>query len=118
MTAALWELATPALSTVPALGSSLKLYAYQLFTTYLLPVQIMGFLLTLWFFLTPICYPETSLPESALMILRRNPLFALVRAYRAIFLEGHAPVALPEGRRLPALVPVRQLHDAHPFHRG
>ncbi len=26
-------------------GSSLKLYAYQLFTTYLLPVQVMGFLL-------------------------------------------------------------------------
>ena len=24
--------------------------------------QINGFLLTLWFFLTPICYPETSLP--------------------------------------------------------
>jgi NADH-quinone oxidoreductase subunit J len=30
---------------VPAVGASLKLYAYQLFTTYLLPVQIIGFLL-------------------------------------------------------------------------
>ena len=30
---------------VPALGADLKLYASQLFTTYLLPVQIMGFLL-------------------------------------------------------------------------
>jgi len=29
----------------PALGASLKLYGYQLFTTYLLPVQIVGFLL-------------------------------------------------------------------------
>jgi len=28
----------------PALGASLKLYGYQLFTTYLLPVQIVGFL--------------------------------------------------------------------------
>jgi len=28
-----------------AVGSSLKLYAYQLFTTYLLPVQVIGFLL-------------------------------------------------------------------------
>jgi NADH-quinone oxidoreductase subunit J len=28
-----------------AIGSSLKLYSYQLFTTYLLPVQVMGFLL-------------------------------------------------------------------------
>jgi len=36
---------SPDLSGVPALGASLKLYAYQLFTTYLLPVQILGFLL-------------------------------------------------------------------------
>jgi len=28
-----------------AVGSSLKLYAYQLFTTYLLPVEVIGFLL-------------------------------------------------------------------------
>jgi NADH-quinone oxidoreductase subunit J len=35
----------PAAVDGPALGASLKLYAYQLFTTYLLPVQIMGFLL-------------------------------------------------------------------------
>jgi NADH-quinone oxidoreductase subunit J len=35
----------PVATEAPALGASLKLYAYQLFTTYLLPVQIMGFLL-------------------------------------------------------------------------
>jgi NADH-quinone oxidoreductase subunit J len=39
------QLEAPVASAVPALGSTLKLYAYQLFTTYLLPVQIMGFLL-------------------------------------------------------------------------
>jgi NADH-quinone oxidoreductase subunit J len=39
------QLQAPEASAVPALGASLKLYAYQLFTTYLLPVQIMGFLL-------------------------------------------------------------------------
>jgi len=55
--------------------------------------QVIGFVLTLWFFMTPICYPETSLPASALVILKNNPLYALVRAYRAILLEGHAPVA-------------------------
>lgn len=32
-------------NSAPAVGSSLKGYAYQLFTTYLLPVQIIGFLL-------------------------------------------------------------------------
>lgn len=54
--------------------------------------QIIGFLLTLWFFLTPICYPEASLPAWAVPILSKNPLFVLVRGYREIFLEGHAPV--------------------------
>jgi NADH-quinone oxidoreductase subunit J len=39
------RIAEPNVSAVPAVGASLKLYAYQLFTTYLLPVQILGFLL-------------------------------------------------------------------------
>ncbi|MEI6463228.1 MAG: NADH-quinone oxidoreductase subunit J [Verrucomicrobiota bacterium] len=39
------QLASSDLAKVPAVGASLKLYAYQLFTTYLLPVQILGFLL-------------------------------------------------------------------------
>lgn len=39
------QIESPDLATTPALGASLKLYAYQLFTTYLLPVQILGFLL-------------------------------------------------------------------------
>ena len=38
-------LSAPAPAVNPALGASLKLYGYQLFTTYLLPVQIVGFLL-------------------------------------------------------------------------
>ncbi len=53
--------------------------------------QIIGFALTLWFFLTPICYPESSLPPAARDILSANPLYALVRCYRAIFLEGIPP---------------------------
>ena len=57
--------------------------------------QVIGFLLTLWFFVTPICYPEQSLPHGALWILGKNPMFVLVRAYRAIFLEGHAPEMRP-----------------------
>jgi lipopolysaccharide transport system permease protein len=57
--------------------------------------QIMGFLLTLWFFITPICYPEGSLPANALFILRKNPMYVLVRGYRAILLESHSPELLP-----------------------
>lgn len=53
--------------------------------------QIMGFLLTLWFFVTPICYPESQLPAAAVPILKKNPLFVLVHGYRTVFLEGNAP---------------------------
>jgi lipopolysaccharide transport system permease protein len=57
--------------------------------------QIMGFVLTLWFFITPICYPEANLPPSMLVILKKNPLFVLVRGYRAVLLDGHTPALLP-----------------------
>jgi len=53
--------------------------------------QVIGFVLTLWFFITPICYPEASLPPEAAGILSKNPVFVLVRAYRSMFLEGAAP---------------------------
>jgi lipopolysaccharide transport system permease protein len=56
--------------------------------------QVNGFLLTLWFFLTPICYPETSLSPAALQILSKNPLFVLVRGYRAILLDPNGAPAL------------------------
>lgn len=53
--------------------------------------QIIGFLLTLWFFITPICYPESSLPPESAWLLTKNPVYVLVRGYRNMFLEGLAP---------------------------
>jgi len=53
--------------------------------------QIIGFILTLIFFITPICYPDTQIPAWALPVLGKNPVYALVRGYRAILIEGHAP---------------------------
>jgi len=50
--------------------------------------QMIGFLLTLWFFLTPICY---ELPAGSAAFLAKNPIYVLVRGYRAIFLESQAP---------------------------
>ncbi len=57
--------------------------------------QIIGYLLTLWFFLTPICYPEESLPAAALPYLSLNPFFWLVRGFRDVLLAGHSPEPLP-----------------------
>jgi len=53
--------------------------------------QVIGFLLTIWFFVTPICYPEGSLPKGAAALLSKNPLYVLVHGYRAILLENRAP---------------------------
>jgi lipopolysaccharide transport system permease protein len=53
--------------------------------------QIMGFVLTLWFFLTPICYPENKLPQAAAGLLTKNPIFTLVHGYRSILLYNQAP---------------------------
>lgn len=53
--------------------------------------HMMSFLLTVWMFITPIFYPETSLPVSLIPILAKNPLFQLVRMYRQVLLEGQWP---------------------------
>jgi lipopolysaccharide transport system permease protein len=53
--------------------------------------QIMGFVLTLWFFLTPICYPENKFQGAQAEILTKNPIYTLVHGYRNIFLHNQAP---------------------------
>lgn len=54
--------------------------------------QVIGFVLTLWFFLTPICYEESKVvPEWIARVLAFNPVLVLVRGYRAILLENHSP---------------------------
>jgi lipopolysaccharide transport system permease protein len=58
--------------------------------------QIMALVLTLWFFVTPICYPEsTRLSPAISAVMRQNPLYILVRLYREIFLEARAPELYP-----------------------
>ncbi|MEO8099314.1 MAG: ABC transporter permease [Acidobacteriota bacterium] len=55
--------------------------------------QVIGFILTLWFFLTPICYEESAeIPAWAAGVLAFNPILVLVRGYRSILLENHSPV--------------------------
>ena len=39
----------------------------------------------------PICYPEQQMPPEAMAILSRNPVFVMVRLYRAVLLEGQSP---------------------------
>ena len=53
--------------------------------------QINGFLLTIWFFLTPICYSEAAMPPEAKWLLTKNPVYVLVEGYRSIFLRDLPP---------------------------
>ncbi len=59
--------------------------------------QVIGFLLTLGFFLTPICYPEASLPEAAMGLMQFNPIYILVNGYRMMLLESQAPLTVQVG---------------------
>jgi len=47
--------------------------------------------LQLWFFCTPIFYPETIIPKRFLAFMEINPLFHLVKIYRSLLLQGSLP---------------------------
>lgn len=53
--------------------------------------QINGFLLTLLFFLTPICYSEDLLPLGIRAILQKSPLYKLVALYRYVLVDIRSP---------------------------
>ena len=44
--------------------------------------NLIGFILLIWFYLTPIVYPITIFPEQYRFLLRMNPLTPLVETYR------------------------------------
>jgi lipopolysaccharide transport system permease protein len=52
--------------------------------------QIIGYFLTVIFFVTPICYEEKVLLARAPW-MSKSPIFILVHGYRAIFLDGTPP---------------------------
>jgi len=53
--------------------------------------QIVGVVLTIWVFLTPIFYPPTLIPERLRILLVANPMFALIESYRCLILKGQLP---------------------------
>ncbi|HEY9421581.1 MAG TPA: ABC transporter permease [Thermoanaerobaculia bacterium] len=66
--------------------------------------QVLGMVLTGWFYLTPIVYPAVLVPERFQAWIGLNPLTALVGLYRQAFLGGEA--ALVPGTGFLALVAV------------
>ena len=54
-------------------------------------VEMYQVLLTAWYFLTPIIYPLSALPESARWLMNLNPAYHLVEAFRAPVYAGAGP---------------------------
>jgi ABC-type polysaccharide/polyol phosphate export permease len=53
--------------------------------------QLLGMVLTLWLFLTPVFYPPSLVPPSMQWILFMNPMMWVVESYRSIILRGAMP---------------------------
>lgn len=53
--------------------------------------QVLGNVLTLTFFLTPILYPASLIPDRFRVLFYVNPLAPLFEAYRNVLFEGKAP---------------------------
>jgi lipopolysaccharide transport system permease protein len=53
--------------------------------------QILGHFMTFWFFLSPILYPTSQVPEQFRFILSLNPLTPFVVAYQDVFLYNQLP---------------------------
>jgi lipopolysaccharide transport system permease protein len=67
--------------------------------------QLLGMILNIWFYLTPIVYPLALVPERFRGWLELNPLTSLVELYRQAFLGGEAVVA-PGAARLAVVAAV------------
>ncbi len=56
--------------------------------------QATGMVLNLIFFITPIVYPASSIPERFRSFFSFNPFFSIVEMYRNVLVRGEAPDAI------------------------
>lgn len=87
----------PLLATIPVvaiaclLAMGLGLFLATINVFYRDVEQTTNLVLQFWFWVTPIVYPTSALPQFMERILAWNPLWPLVRAMQAIFLENRMP---------------------------
>lgn len=53
--------------------------------------HILGIIAMAWMYATPICYPESYVPEKYLSLYRLNPVTPMVNAYRDVLYYGQTP---------------------------
>lgn len=86
---AYWLLPAVILQSGLTLGLGLTLAAVHVF--FRDTAQLVSIVLSGWFYLTPIVYPLSMVPEAWRRWLELNPLVALVGLYRAALLGGPMP---------------------------
>jgi lipopolysaccharide transport system permease protein len=91
--AAAWVLPLTALTLVLGLGVGLLLGILNVFLRDI--GQVVPVLLQLGFWLTPIVYLPSTLPEAIQGVMAFNPLAVLVKGYQDGLLFGHTPQAEP-----------------------
>lgn len=57
--------------------------------------HILNIVLTLLFYMSPIFYDSSAVPEHFMLVYRLNPVVHLLDAYRAILIHGHFPAFAP-----------------------
>ena len=87
-----WALFLPVLILVQFVFMTGLALALASLNVYLKDIeQVMGNLLTLAFFLTPILYPASFVPERLKILLYMNPLAPLFEGYRNVLFYGSPP---------------------------
>ncbi|MFZ6773956.1 ABC transporter permease [Undibacterium sp. SXout7W] len=56
--------------------------------------QFAGIVIQFWFWLTPIVYPASILPDSVRQLLVYNPMAQIIQSYQTILVNGEQPVWL------------------------
>jgi lipopolysaccharide transport system permease protein len=91
---------TPALLALPAVIAlqfvlilSLAYLTATLYVTFRDVQHLLGLVLNMMFYLTPVFYNAADVPERFQRLLRLNPLMHVLDAYRAILLRGELPRA-------------------------
>lgn len=85
----LWILPLAALVVAFASGLGVLLGVVNVFMRDL--GQVVGVLLNLWFWFTPIVYPRNVVPEGVARALDWNPMLPVVTAFQDIILRGQMP---------------------------
>lgn len=85
----LWLLLLTTTVVLLALGIGLSLGIMNVFLRDI--GQVVPIILQVWFWFTPIVYPENIIPEKYLYLMNLNPMYSIVSAYHKTMVYNEAP---------------------------